>query len=106
MCPSSQKPYIHPLTGNAIKCNPHSYDAACPSGFICQPNVIGALMGFCCSRAIVSNCPRNTKPFINVATNLPMKCTVGVTTCTHGYQCLNSEPNSQIVLSFISARPN
>lgn len=100
------------MTGNAIKCNPHSYDAACPMGFVCQPAVIGASFGFCCSQAIVCkllielsnfkslfivNCPKNTKPFINVATNLPQKCTVGVTTCSHGYQCLNSEPNSRIV---------
>ncbi|KAI6191182.1 hypothetical protein M3Y97_00200100 [Aphelenchoides bicaudatus] len=80
VCPISQKPYIHPLTGNAIKCNIHSYAASsCPEGY-----------------SVVTNCPAHTKPFINVATNLPQKCTVGVTTCSHGYQCLNSELNSRI----------
>lgn len=111
MCPISQKPYIHPLTGNAIKCNIHSYAASsCPEGYVCQATVVGASFGFCCSQSVVTNCPAHTKPFINVrvfsnsiiikyfqvATNLPQKCTVGVTTCSHGYQCLNSELNSRI----------
>lgn len=49
----SQKPYIHPLTGNAMKCNIHSYDAACPPGFVCHSAVVGASFGFCCSRSVV-----------------------------------------------------
>ncbi|CAD5228938.1 unnamed protein product [Bursaphelenchus okinawaensis] len=94
VCPVGQRPCIHPLTANTIKCNPHSYDAACPSGYVCSPTIVGSSWGFCCSQTLVANCPRNTKPYINIATNMPQKCTVGVTTCNHGYVCQNSEPNA------------
>ncbi|CAD5234827.1 unnamed protein product [Bursaphelenchus xylophilus] len=94
ICPSGQRPCIHPLTASTIKCNPHSYDAACPSGYACSPTIVGSSWGFCCSQALVANCPRNTRPYINIATNMPQKCTVGVTVCNHGYVCQNSEPNS------------
>ncbi|KAI6243679.1 hypothetical protein M3Y99_00030500 [Aphelenchoides fujianensis] len=105
VCPSGQKPFIHPLTAKTMKCDPHSYDASCPRGFNCQPMVVGSSVGVLLFEFTLpmrktnwnsANCPKNTKPFISVATGLPEKCTVGVTTCSHGFQCMNTEVNARV----------
>lgn len=55
VCPVGQTPYVHPTTGNTIKCNPMSYGTTCPVGYSCQATILGANWGFCCSDEVTGS---------------------------------------------------
>ncbi|CAB3399974.1 unnamed protein product [Caenorhabditis bovis] len=95
ICPAGQQPYIHTVSKNTMKCNPLE-SSSCPSTYYCSPAIPGAYWGFCCSVHIEASCPAETKPYLDYVTQLPVRCTVGVTQCNVGYSCQSSQPGSII----------
>ncbi|KAE9550073.1 hypothetical protein FO519_006722 [Halicephalobus sp. NKZ332] len=93
VCPAGQSPYIHPLTERTIKCNPIAYAGGdCPAGYSCSASVTGSQWGFCCSDAVTASCPQSTTPYLDNVSNQPQKCTIGVSVCSSGYSCQNTDP--------------